>query len=161
MPPKKVRVSSLELGELAGGRLPFAIACTSGTYIRAIASELGEKLGCGAHLESLRRTRIGDFQVSDAVPLDRFEAMSPEQRLESPHALPLSRVRFPFERVRLASLEVWKVRRGQPIPMRGIVTKEGEWVTLVGPGDEMVALARVAPIGSRGLSVVRPKIVLQ
>ena len=67
--PKKVRVSELGFGDLAEGRLPFTISCSSGTYIRSIASELGEKLGCGAHLESLRRTRIGEFLVKDAVPL--------------------------------------------------------------------------------------------
>ena len=45
-------------------------ACSSGTYIRSIANDLGEALGCGAHLESLRRTRIGTFSVSDAVGLE-------------------------------------------------------------------------------------------
>ena len=158
--PKKVRVSELTFGDPSGGALPFTIACTSGTYIRAIASDLGEKLGCGAHLESLRRTRIGDFRVEDAADLDGFERMTPSERVSPPHAVPLARVRFPFERVRLASLETWKIRRGQAIPLRGLDTKEGEWVTLVGPGDEMVALGQVAPIGSRGMSIVRPRVVL-
>ena len=118
--PKKVRVTSLTFGEPAGGRLPFSIACSSGTYIRSIASELGEKLGCGAHLEDLRRTRIGTFRVEDAALLERFEAMSPEERLSPPHALPLARVPFPFPRIQLASLEAWKIRRGQAVPARGV-----------------------------------------
>ena len=61
------------------GRLAFSIACSSGTYIRSIASELGEKLGCGAHLESLRRTRIGVFSASDAVTARAFESMTPRR----------------------------------------------------------------------------------
>lgn len=158
--PKKVRVRELSFGELSQGRLPFSISCSSGTYIRSIASDLGEKLGCGAHLESLRRTRIGDFHVSEAVALDRFEEMAPDERLESPHAVPLSRVHFPFERVRLASLETWKIRKGQSIPARGVSSKEGDWVALVGPSDEMVALGRVSPIGTRGIALIRPKLVL-
>ena len=158
--PKKVRVPELSFGELSRGRLPFSISCSSGTYIRSIASDLGEKLGCGAHLESLRRTRIGDFQASDAVPLERFEGMSPAERLEPPHAVPLSRVQFPFERVRLASLETWKIRKGQSIPARGVASKEGDWVALVGPSDEMVALGQVSPIGTRGIALIRPKLVL-
>jgi tRNA pseudouridine55 synthase len=158
--PKKVRVSELRFGELAGGRLPFSISCTSGTYIRSIASELGEKLGCGAHLESLRRTRIGQFHVADAVPLERFEAMSPAERLSPPHAVPLSQVQFPFERVRLASLETWKIRKGQSIPARGVSSREGDWVALVGPSDEMVALGQVTPVGTRGVALIRPKLVL-
>ena len=158
--PKRVRVSRFELGPVEGGRLPFAISCGSGTYIRSIASELGDKLGCGAHLATLRRTRIGEFRVEDAVSLEAFETMTPEQRLQWPHAVPLTRVQFPFERIRLASLEAWRIRKGQPIPARGVPGKEGDWVTLVGPSDEMLALAQVAPIGQSGVSLIRPKVVL-
>ena len=100
--PKKVRVSNLDLRR-AGRRAacPFSISCSSGTYIRSIASELGEKLGCGAHLETLRRTRIGEFRAEDAVTLERFEALSPAERMAAPHAMPLSQVPFPFPRVQL------------------------------------------------------------
>jgi tRNA pseudouridine55 synthase len=158
--PKKVRVPRLQFGTYADGRLPFSISCYSGTYIRSIASELGGKLGCGAHLESLRRSRIGEFSVSDAATLERFEAFSPAERLTAPHAMPLSRVPFPFPRVQLASLEAWKIRRGQAVPARGVDAREGEWVTLVGPANDMLALGQVNPIGNGGVSLIRPRIVL-
>jgi tRNA pseudouridine55 synthase len=158
--PKKVRVNELTFGELKDARLPFTISCSSGTYIRSIASELGEKLGCGAHLESLRRTRIGQFHVGDAVTLEAFEAMTPAERMAPPHAVSLSRVQFPFERVRLASLETWKIRKGQAIPARGVASREGDWVALVGPSDEMVAIGQVTPMGNRGVALIRPKLVL-
>lgn len=158
--PKKVRVSELALGPPADGRLTFSLRCSSGTYVRSIANELGRKLGYGAHLEALRRTSIGAFRVEDAVPLERFESMTQEQRLQPPHAIPLSRVPFPFERVRLASLEAWKVRRGQPIPARGVGAREGEWVALIGPSDEMLALGQVTPIGHGPIALIKPKIVL-
>ncbi len=119
--PKKVRVSELAFGPLEDGRLAFSIACTSGTYIRSIASELGEKLGCGAHLESLRRTRIGVFSASDAVALEQLRgpaAGGAPCRRPTPS---LSRgFPFPFPRVQLASLEAWKIRRGQAVPARGV-----------------------------------------
>jgi len=159
--PKKVRVSELSFGPLEDGRLPFSIACTSGTYIRSIASELGEKLGCGAHLESLRRTRIGVFDVSDAITLERFEALPAAERLAAPHAMPLSRVPFPFPRIQLASLEAWKIRRGQAVPARGIEAREGDWVTLLGPSNDMLALGQVNPIGDRGVALIKPRIVLE
>ncbi|HYV42348.1 MAG TPA: hypothetical protein VEO02_11215, partial [Thermoanaerobaculia bacterium] len=159
--PKKVRVSHLAFGCLdEAGRLPFSISCSSGTYVRAIASELGEKLGSGAHLEALRRTRIGKFDVADAVALEIFEQMSLEERLRPPHSIPLSQIAFPFERLRLASLEAWKVRKGQPIPFRGLCAKEGDWVTLLGPSEEVVALGQVTPMGTGKVSLVKPKIVL-
>ena len=158
--PKKVRVTSLTFGEPVEGRLPFAIACSSGTYIRSIGSELGEKLGCGAHLETLRRTRIGEFRAEDAVTLERFEALSPAERMAAPHAMPLDRVPFPFPRVQLASLEAWKIRRGQAVPARGLNARDGDWVTLVGPADDMLALGQVNPIGDRGVAMIKPRIVL-
>lgn len=155
--PKKVRVSELVFGAPDGALLPFSIACSSGTYIRSIAHEMGEKLGCGAHLETLRRTRIGLFGAKDAVSLERFEAMTEAERLAPPHAVPLARVPFPFERVQLASLEAWKVRKGQSIPARGVTSREGDWVTLLGPAEEMVALGQV--MASHKISLVKPKIV--
>jgi tRNA pseudouridine55 synthase len=48
----------------------FRIACTKGTYVRALAHELGQKLGCGAHLATLRRTASGNFDVQDAIPFE-------------------------------------------------------------------------------------------
>jgi tRNA pseudouridine55 synthase len=159
--PKTVRVSQLRIGPLVDGRLEFAIACSSGTYIRSIAQELGERLGCGAHLESLRRTRIGDFSVSDAAPLARFEAFTPAERLAAPHAMPLARVPFPFPRLQLASLEAWKIRRGQAVPARGVEAREGDWITLLSPSNDMLALGQVSPIGDRGVSLIRPRIVLE
>ena len=159
--PKKVRVSDLDFGPLEAGRLSFSIACSSGTYIRSIASDLGEKLGCGAHLEALRRTRIGVFSASDAVSLEAFESMGPQERLAAPHAVPLARVPFPFPRVQLASLEAWKIRRGQAVPARGIPARGGDWVTLVGPANDMLALGQVNPIGDRGVALIKPRIVLE
>jgi tRNA pseudouridine55 synthase len=159
--PKTVRVTNLAFGPIAGGALPFSISCSSGTYIRSIAHELGDRLGCGAHLETLRRTRIGGFTADDALPLERFEALSDAERLADPHAVPLARVPFPFPRVQLASLEAWKIRRGQAVPARGVEAAEGDWVALVGPTNDMVALGQVNPIGNRGVALIRPKIVLE
>jgi hypothetical protein len=62
--------------------------------------------------------------------------------------------------VRLASLETWKIRKGQSIPARGVASREGDWVALVGPSDEMVPLGQVTPMGNRGVALIRPKLVL-
>jgi tRNA pseudouridine55 synthase len=159
--PKTVRVTRFEVGPVAGGAVPFSISCSSGTYIRSIAHELGDKLGCGAHLETLRRTRIGSFSADDAVALDRFESLPEVERLAGGHAMPLARVPFPFPRVQLASLEAWKIRRGQAVPARGVEAGEGDWVALVGPTNDMLALGQVNPIGNRGVALIRPRIVLE
>src|SRR5436190_3575233 len=54
----------------------FRLACTKGTYVRSVAHELGQKLGCGAHLSTLRRVASGKFDVSDAAPLDAVLKLS-------------------------------------------------------------------------------------
>src|SRR4029079_2341397 len=59
----------------------FRLACTKGTYVRSIAHELGQKLGCGAHLSTLRRITSGKFDVSEATPLDAVLKLS-ERELE-------------------------------------------------------------------------------
>ena len=68
--PAGVTVKALELVALDEGLATLRIVCSSGFYVRSLAHDLGERLGCGAHLESLRRTRTGDVTVADAAPLD-------------------------------------------------------------------------------------------
>jgi tRNA pseudouridine55 synthase len=59
----------------------FRLACTKGTYVRSIAHELGQKVGCGAHLVQLSRVKSGKFEVSQATPLDKVLCFS-EAELE-------------------------------------------------------------------------------
>jgi tRNA pseudouridine55 synthase len=68
----------------------FRLACTKGAYVRSIAHELGEKLGCGAHLATLRRLKSGKFDVADATPLDDLLHLTPRD-LES-RVLPFLRL---------------------------------------------------------------------
>lgn len=68
--PVRVTVTRLELLQYQPPLVKVAVDCTSGTYIRAIARDVGASLQVGAHLTRLRRTRIGDFDVASALPLD-------------------------------------------------------------------------------------------
>ena len=67
--PVKVTVSELELIRYTDGLATIRIVCSSGFYVRSLAHDFGQRMGCGAHLESLRRTRAGEFAEADAVPL--------------------------------------------------------------------------------------------
>ncbi len=69
-PTKKVDISEIELLDYAWPDLKFRVSCSSGTYIRSLAHDLGEKLGCGAYLTELRRTRIGEHSIQDAKKLE-------------------------------------------------------------------------------------------
>lgn len=66
--PRPVRIHAIELLEWAPPLLRVRVACGKGTYIRSVAADLGEALGCGACLEALTRTRLGPFSLADAVP---------------------------------------------------------------------------------------------
>ncbi|MEZ4807374.1 MAG: tRNA pseudouridine(55) synthase TruB [Flavobacteriales bacterium] len=68
MPAVKVLISSLEVTAIRGAKVDFEVHVSKGTYIRSLAHDIGQVLGCGAHLSALRRTRIGDLDVKDALP---------------------------------------------------------------------------------------------
>ncbi|MDQ7814410.1 MAG: tRNA pseudouridine(55) synthase TruB [Patescibacteria group bacterium] len=76
IPKKQIEISELKILKYDWPRLSFEVSCSSGTYIRALARDIGEALGCGAYLTELRRTRIGGFDIKDAKILD---SLSPER----------------------------------------------------------------------------------
>jgi tRNA pseudouridine55 synthase len=69
---RQVEVYSIELVEANLPEVEFDVQCSKGTYIRSLAHDLGEKLGCGAHLTALRRTAVAQFSIDDAVSLDQL-----------------------------------------------------------------------------------------
>lgn len=75
--PVEVTVHELTVDGVELPEVSFRVHCGSGTYVRALARDLGERLGCGAHLTTLRRTRVGDFQVDQAMPLKVLESGVP------------------------------------------------------------------------------------
>src|SRR5581483_166492 len=85
--PRFIRVVSWDLTGFALPRFDFRLRCTKGTYVRTLAHDLGQKIGCGAHLAALRRTATAKFHVSQALTLDQLQALSLpeiEKRLIAP-----------------------------------------------------------------------------
>jgi tRNA pseudouridine55 synthase len=70
---RNVIIHKIDLLEWDGDKVRLAVDCSKGTYIRTLAEDIGEVLGCGAHLTALRRTRIGSIQLTEAVTLDAME----------------------------------------------------------------------------------------
>jgi tRNA pseudouridine55 synthase len=92
-------------------RLDVEVRCGKGTYIRSLARDLGLRLGCGAYVEELRRTRVGPFTAEQAVPLDATPAGARARLL--PAALALDEL----PRVELAPAERQALRHGRPVPL--------------------------------------------
>ncbi len=72
--PRKITIKTFEVDASQLPVISFRVVCSTGTYIRSLANDFGAALGCGGYLSSLRRTRIGDFQVDKAVSIEAFEA---------------------------------------------------------------------------------------
>lgn len=80
--PRFIHIYEFRLFDFTSPKATFRLRCTKGTYVRTICHDIGEKLGCGAHLEQLRRTQSGDFDVKNAIPLDRLMTLAQPQLLD-------------------------------------------------------------------------------
>jgi len=109
-PPRKINIHQLELLEESHISLTLRVVCSSGTYIRSLAHDLGRELGCGAHLESLVRTLSGSFTLDQAHTLEEIEK-NPERCL-----VPMIELlpEMPSLEIDEASAEL--VRNGRPVP---------------------------------------------
>ncbi len=72
--PRKITIQTLELIRFENPHITLKVVCSKGTYIRALAHDLGERLGCGAFLQALVRTRIGPYRLADAMTIDELLA---------------------------------------------------------------------------------------
>jgi len=106
--PVRVEIRRFAMLERDGPRLVFAAEVSSGTYVRGLARDLGERLGCGAHLEELRRTRIGTFAVDGGIRSDEIDGASEplQPLLEAVAHLP---------RRDLDAAEARQARHGRPL----------------------------------------------
>ncbi len=131
LPPVEVVVHRIELVHYQYPELEFRCTVSAGTYVRALARDLGERLGTGAHLTALRREAIGELRVEDAVGLDRLGP-------ETPLLPPLAVLRH-LPRVEVSGAEAEAIGHGQPLRRTG-GRREGETVALV-QGEQLVAIA--------------------
>jgi tRNA pseudouridine55 synthase len=77
--PRTITISAFDITKIEGPELHFRVICTKGTYIRSLAHDLGQKLGCGAHLSSLVRTRIGEYKLEDALTIEDIQEIRRKQ----------------------------------------------------------------------------------
>ena len=126
--PVEVEVSEVRLTAYNAPSLNFDVTCSAGTYIRALARDLGENLGIGAHLTALRRTGVGDFSVDSALAGDALRAgvrPDPGQWISAEAA-----VRH-FPTVRVSAEEATLLCNGMRIPMPEGMAEPGTRVSLV------------------------------
>jgi tRNA pseudouridine55 synthase len=111
---RRIVIRELVLEARAAEELDLRVACSKGTYIRVLAEDLGEALGCGGHLSALRRTAVGPFAVDDAISLDRLAALEPKERER--RLLPVDALLASWPRVALPKEVEIRFRHGQRVP---------------------------------------------
>ncbi len=144
-----VTVSELVLDSYDHGLARVRIRATAGFYVRSLAHDVGQKLGCGAHLETLRRTRAGAFALDVSVPLDQAEA-DPGRAKAS--MLPLERLLPEMPAVTLNDRGIWRATHGNEVGPADFarptppVASEGRWRLLGGAG-QLLGVAEARPGG--------------
>ncbi len=149
-------------GELEGDRLGFRLSCSSGTYARSLAHDLGEKLGCGAHLAELRRLQIGPFRVEDAIGLEALRQRTGRGEDPGPAWVPFDLIPLPFGEVIADPPQERRIAHGPAVLVRGVSGEAGDWVKLVNQRRQFLAVGTVVErFGSTGGGVVQPRIVFK
>ena len=136
MQPRIINVFSLDVLEWAPPEVTVDVHCSSGTYVRSLAYELGEKLGCGAMLSGLRRTKSGRFTLKDAVPLRKL-IESFDSNSWYKFVIPAAEALAEWSALTLNNEQVEAIRHGHRIPGEG---KAGEMVRGITEQGELVAL---------------------
>jgi tRNA pseudouridine55 synthase len=139
--PRKIQVYNLELLEWAPPEAVIDVYCSSGTYVRSLAHDLGISLGCGAYLVGLRRTKSGRFTLRDAVPLrklrESFEAGNWYQ-----HLIPAAEALSDWPSIELNVEQVDTVRHGHRVPAE---TEDKGMARGISQQGELVALLEIDP----------------
>ena len=152
--PVRVEVSVFEATGFAPPSIQFRVVCGGGTYVRSLAHDLGQKLGCGAHLNSLRRLRSGDFGIEQSVVMERASASD---------IIRLDQLFLEWPSLIVSGLEERRVRQGNPIPAEGIagftriLNNQGEFLAVAavesGWARPRVVLTSVTSVEAGGASL--------
>ena len=133
---RRIAIHRLDLESFEGDAATVYVECSKGTYIRTLAEDIGEALGCGAHVAALRRLAVGPFMVEQSVGLADLEEPSTEERRA--RLLPPQVLLESWPRLRLESALAARFRLGQAVPAgagEGRVAVFGEDETFLGAGE--------------------------
>ena len=117
---RAVTIHAIDFLDFSGDVLSIRVACSKGTYIRVLASDIGNALGCGAHLIGLRRTEVADLNLANTVTLAELEALDESQRLERLQPVDALLLSLPILAVEGEASE--RFRHGNPIDLSEAVS---------------------------------------
>lgn len=145
--PRPVTIHSLELTSFSGDEFAFDLHCSKGTYVRTLVEDIGEALGCGAHLGALRRTHVGPFELSQAVTLAELEQVAADTGMEGLDArlIPMDQALEKWPAVHLSDNSAYYVRQGQAVQVAKAPTSG--WVRLFANNDHFLGVGQILDDG--------------
>lgn len=150
--PREVEIYQISIEDFSENRLQLEIHCSKGTYVRSLVHDLGQILGCGAHVVGLRRLQAGSFTIDQAVTMKTLQETPAAE-----HAgllLPTDQALLDLPEVSLTSLATHYLLQGQPVSVRH--SHPPGWVRLYAEGEQFLGMGQVLDDGR-----VAPKRLMQ
>ncbi len=158
-PPRRITIEGIQILQREGQRVVFEVFCSPGTYVRTLCQDMGDRLGCGAYLESLRRIQSGPFRVEQAASLERIQTAAEKGELEE--------LKIPLDRILSHLPQIWvraewkeRIQQGRLLTQeQGVVPwpriEPGVPVCVKGPKDELWAIYQQAETPRPALKPIR------
>ena len=157
--PVKVKIHELEIIEdqrpKTENQITIRVICSAGTYIRTLAEDIGRKIGTGAHLAELRRTRAGKFDLSKAVTIEGLEEIASNGELDK-ILIPMNEALSHLPQILLSEDEIAKTRNGLKLKKPDFTTENNQPVRMTDTQENLVAVG----FYDEEYKTIQPKIVL-
>ncbi len=140
---RRIHIAAIDGIHTAGNSVSFRVECSGGTYIRTLGHDIGMRLGCGAKMTDLRRSRVGRFGLIDSVPL---------ADIDTARMVPLRSALEPMASLEMDEAQVHNIREGRTVIL--LDPPEAKLAALIEPGGNVFSVARV--IGN----IVQPECVI-
>ncbi len=141
-PSRRISIYSLVVHDIDLPYIRFEVRCSEGTYVRTLCADIGDALGCGAHLVQLRRTENGDFTLEEAISLNTMKELSAEGKV-SKYIIPMGQALRGISEVRAPRALVQRIRHGQPLTKAELGPHQdgtSEWIKVTDRGKELIAV---------------------
>lgn len=146
--PRQVNIFSIDFlsANAEAGEYEIAVACSSGTYIRTLIADIGEKLGCGAVMTALRRTKANGFPIDGCITLDELAELAQSGKIEE-KIIPIEQALDSYRFVTVTEPQARRFKNGGELSLERLYLKapqENELVRVIAPGNEFLGMGEIS-----------------
>lgn len=143
-PPRDIHIKVLELVSINEQEVTVDVLCTKGTYVRTLAEDIGEALGCGAHLVFLRRTKTGPFDIQASVTLEQLEACDGDYQQLDQYLLDLDVALLEYPKLNFSDEQKVRLCMGQKVIFKGV--PEADVIRMYDENGDIFGLGKYADV---------------